>query len=545
MSRRRALPWKGFLFYDMPNSKRVLLFVVFGIIIIAAVFAEFFSARGEVITLTPLTVTDDIAAVGTVASADAIELGFPFDGVVAQVHVKEGQAVKEGDALVRMDTAEFDGEAAKLEAQINVAKLQLSQMLSGVSSKELALLASKEDEARVALDNAQHALDDQKLAADNKLAEIYASITDYGDTVLLNTDNAIKGLEEVYDGQNQFQSIFLVPDSLERSDAQWQMALARTAFLNITSDAKKLKSNSPPGYDDIDMVVSRFKTNLEVIRSLLQKTSDILDKTQIAFGAPDVAGFRTTMAIQRAVINTTQTALISFEQDIASERTDTQVAANEAQRNIAQLGAALKITEQEYALKQSTSGAGEIALEQAQIKSYEANLSLLNDKISRASLKAPVAGTITSISVKTAKTVKAGDSALSLLPASSVQIEIDAEQFTVVPSVGDQVTVSLGNVIMLSGNVGSVSNSKVVLYITDGNGALRPSESVSVRIRATIVKNALMVPDGFIVTENGMSKVLAFDGKRTQAVPVLLGMRWRGYTEITDGILAGDRIVRP
>jgi len=42
-----------------------------------------------------------------------------------------------------------------------------------------------------------------------------------------------------------------------------------------------------------------------------------------------------------------------------------------------------------------------------------------------------------------------------------------------------------------------------------------------------------------------MSKVLAFDGKRTQAVPVLLGMRWRGYTEITDGILAGDRIVRP
>lgn len=516
-----------------------------GLVIVAAVSAVLFSARGQTITLARTDVMDDIFATGNVVSAGTIDFGFPFDGRVAKIYVKEGQAVKEGDALARLDTAELEGETAKLQAQINVAKLQLAQLLSGVASKELAVLSSKEDEARIALNNAEKASEDQKLMADNKFVEEYASVVAYGDTVLLNADSAINGLEEIYEEKNQFRYIFLVPESLARSDAQWQMGLVRTALGNITSDVQKLKANPAPAYDDMNMIVSRFKTNLEVIRSLLQKTSDILDTAQIAFGAPDIGGYRTTMAVQRAVINATQTALIGFEQEIASEKTNRQVAADEAERNIAQLEASLQTAQREFALKQSESGGTEIALAQAQIKAYEASISVLNDKIARATISAPVAGTVTGIETGEGKMGKIGGPAVSMLPVSHIQIEIDPKTLSVLPKLGDLSTVSLTNGLMVAGSVGSVSNAKVIVYVMDDKETLQSSESVLVRIRATIAQSALMVPKEFIFEQDGVTKVMVLKGGSRNAALILTGINWKDSVEVLEGVSEGDRIVKP
>ena len=183
--------------------------------------------------------------------------------------------------------------------------------------KEVALVESKISAAASALDYAHKELEDARLEAENELTRRYALAVDYGDAVLLNAENAAQALLGIYDEQNKFKSIFIIADSQKRSEAEWQIMLERTALENITLASRALKKGL--ARDAIDSTLSNLKTNLEVIRAALQKTSEVLSDAAMIFGAP-ISGYRITVAVQRSVVNTTQTAILTFEQNIALQR---------------------------------------------------------------------------------------------------------------------------------------------------------------------------------------------------------------------------------
>lgn len=519
--------------------------LVFGAIITASIaFIVFTRAQGEMITLARADVVEEMTAQGDIVPVAVIEVSFPFEERVAQIYVKKGESVSAGDPLFRLDTASTEAELAQLAAKMDIEKIKLSHILSGVLSKETSLFESKVEEARVALESARKKAEDESFAHETALKEQYALAADYGNTVVLNAENALKALEGIYDEKNVLRDMFLVQESPQKSEAEWQMRFARTAFANIIFDEEKLKTVSARA--DIDLALSRFQTNLEVVRSLLQKTAEILNGARTAFGAPDAAGFRTTVAVQRSVVNATQTALITLEQNIAAEKAKGYLMQNESAREIAQRAAALETAEKELALKRAIPQEAAVSLARAQIKEYASRTSFMRERVAQAIVSAPVKGTIAGIYVIQGVTGKAGAAAVLLAPSSGVQVEILARAMPVIPRIGDRALIFVDEKdAPLEGSVGEVSEEKVRVYARKETAAAEFPERVSVRIRSVIKENALMVPARFIFKKDGFTHAFVYDGGGRKQVAVFTGMAWKDAIEILEGVSEGDRLVKP
>lgn len=514
------------------------------VILLGAVFL-YFSVyyKDESLLLITSDVFQEMQLEGTVVSTESINIGFPFAGRVTNVSARTGDEVSSGDVLIRLDTSRDESEIKQLEAQIALEKIKLSQLLAGVLGKEADVLEAKAEETRIALENAKQGEEDLKRLITAGRAERFTLVVDYAHTVVLNADNALKALEGIYDDDHTFRDIFVVPESPQRSEAEWQMRFAQTALENIRKDAFALVSDTSE--ERVGFALSQFKTNCEVIRSLLQKTADLLDTARTVFGSPDVAGFRTTVAIQQAVINATQTALLNFEQDIASYTRESERQLNDMQGKVKQFTASLETAERELVLKRAVPGESETALLQAQIREIESRATLLREQVRRAEIRAPVKGVVMEIKARQGGTVKADEVALVLAPDSGSRIEGELTETAEFVKPGDEAAVSFADGRTFRAAVGARDDKNVVLYLQEDSGSTPLPKRAEVTIYASIRTGALMVPAEFIFEQDGIQNVYVLkDGNRVRT-PVLTGVTWEGAVELTEGVSAGDRIVKP
>lgn len=81
--------------------------------------------------------TDRIDASGTVEATDA-DLGFSAPGRVEVVLVDEGDAVRQGAVLARLDASELEARKSAAEARLAAAGAALAEMEAGARSEEIA-----------------------------------------------------------------------------------------------------------------------------------------------------------------------------------------------------------------------------------------------------------------------------------------------------------------------------------------------------------------------------------------------------------------------
>ena len=96
------------------------------------------SADQETATVTRGALRTAVSANGSLAAARAVSLAFSTSGRVTEVLVKEGEVVKAGQALVRLDTADLALSVAQAEASLASARAQLAQTLAPPTAAEVA-----------------------------------------------------------------------------------------------------------------------------------------------------------------------------------------------------------------------------------------------------------------------------------------------------------------------------------------------------------------------------------------------------------------------
>lgn len=118
-----------------------------------------------------------VSAEGTVLPAQRASLAFKMAGRVTEIPVKEGDAVKSGAPLVRLDDSTFKAQVAQADAlyraaQINldrakaanaaniqVAQANLNKLLAGSTPQEIAVAEGRVQEASTGLARAQQSYD--------------------------------------------------------------------------------------------------------------------------------------------------------------------------------------------------------------------------------------------------------------------------------------------------------------------------------------------------------------------------------------------------
>ena len=123
-------------------------------------------AQAMQVQATSGTVKETVSADGTVEAAETADLSFEVSGTVTKIYVAEGDTVKKGDPLARVDDTTLVAARTAAESALTAAQEQLdTDDSSGASDVQIA-----SDEAAVAaaeadLDSARQAVDDAVLRA--------------------------------------------------------------------------------------------------------------------------------------------------------------------------------------------------------------------------------------------------------------------------------------------------------------------------------------------------------------------------------------------
>ncbi len=99
-----------------PTRKKILIAGLAGIAGLGIVLATKFLGNGD----------DGLSASGTIEATEA-QLGFQAAGRVELIKVREGEAVKQGEVLARLDTRETEARLAQARAQVNATTLRLKE----------------------------------------------------------------------------------------------------------------------------------------------------------------------------------------------------------------------------------------------------------------------------------------------------------------------------------------------------------------------------------------------------------------------------------
>lgn len=230
-----------------------------------------------------------------------------------------------------------------------------------------------------------------------------------------------------------------------------------------------------------------------------------------------------------------------------------QARVDEAERTLANAEAAFEAARAQASGNRP--GGAEAALAQARLEQAQANVALAQARLEALAIRAPVDATVLRRAVEPGDTAQVGRTLLELAQAGETRIiaSIDEKNLRLV-KVGMR-GVALADAFpgeRFDGEVSHVAPSvdaqrgtvEIWMRVERPPPFLRPDMTVSVEVVSGRRDDALVVGSEAVREADGSRPwVLAVRDGRAVRVPVRVGLRGTGRTELTEGVSAGDRLV--
>jgi HlyD family secretion protein len=448
---------------------------------------------------------------GTARSGQNATISWQTSGKVGEVNLKPGDTVQEGQVLAALDPLTLSNDV------IN---------------------------ARLDLINAQDAMDDLAISK-LKQAQAQQAVEDAQKTLNSLTQTAIT----------------------DSSQAQLTLAQAQDAY-----DAAVLnrgKMNYPHTTDKlvVEKALTDYKLAKEAYKKALQTYNRVDYKRMTS--PVRVRALNDLLAAQQAMDKAYATYnwyLLNYSNsDIA-----------EADGELAVAQANLEKAQSDYDLLKNGSSPASVAVAEAQladaqrewerlkdgptqedIDAAQASIDAAQAVLDRAQLKAPFAGTITEVDIKTGDLVNSGTSAFRIDDLASINIDLQISEvdlanlksgqkaiveFDAIPD--KQYSGEVTEIGMIGNVTQGVVNYPVTVRITDADDSIRPGMTASVSVILAEHANVLYVPNKAIRTSAGQQTVtVLFEGQQI-SVPVTVGLINDTFSEVSsDQLREGDTLV--
>lgn len=172
-------------------------------------------------------------------------------------------------------------------------------------------------------------------------------------------------------------------------------------------------------------------------------------------------------------------------------------------------------------------------------------------------IKAPIAGTVVAVSASVGDRVTGGSTVVSLADTNAMQVRADFPEADAGSlAVGQAATVTLAGsddpigasvvrVDPVGTSDGTLVRYGVLLSLAETPAGLLVGQSAHVTVRTKEITSAVRVPSTAVHNVSGGSgTVLVRAGNRSARRTVSVGLRGDRYTEITDGLVEGEQVVR-
>jgi multidrug resistance efflux pump len=204
---------------------------------------------------------DQIALSGTI-EADEVHVGSKVSGRIAAVLVKEGQEMKQGQAIIRFESYDLDAKRDDAIAAIAAAEANLQKLENGFRPEEIAEARAQAEAARMTMEAARNGPRTQEI--DAARAELEAANADYevansnftrigqlardGISSRQDYDNAKAALDRARgrrDATRQRLNLLLAgtrSEEIGRAEKQYQQALAHKQLIERGSRREDIRA---------------------------------------------------------------------------------------------------------------------------------------------------------------------------------------------------------------------------------------------------------------------------------------------------------------
>ena len=223
----------------MKKRLKILVSVVI-IAIVASAYSFYFKK--------PVT-SNQIRISGNI-EVTTVGVGFKIPGHVAARLVKEGDTVRKGQVVAKLETADLELAVAEAQAQLLAAQANLAELKNG--SRRQEVLAAQAVARRTEADKQNAAVEEQRAQKLFAMNAISAQERDRARTALETAkaryDEALQQLNLVMEGPRQEQ-IELAEARVQQAQEQLKLAQTRLAYAQITSpiDGVVLSENIEAG----------------------------------------------------------------------------------------------------------------------------------------------------------------------------------------------------------------------------------------------------------------------------------------------------------
>ncbi len=531
-------------------TKHKWLWIAAGLVVVAAIVAAVFlwspfssapqAEPGETVEAFIGDLADSATASGSVVAPRQARLALATGGRVETVYVEVGDVVESDDPLVQLEDDALQRAVARAEQNLAIQEANLESLLDGPSPADLAAAEAAVESARAQLNDLLAGPTDEEIAASE--ANVRAAQA--------NLAAASRRLSETQAPADQ-AAIIQAQANLE--DAREQAQSAEEAYIR-TLECETQSDGSVDCEPRNEEITRQAELNVVAANERLaaaQAELDVLtsaDEDTVGVSQANVA----SMAAQRDAAQANLDLLLAgpTEAEIAAAR------ATLADRTFSLASLHAGPTDAQIATAEAGVEQARIALERAR-----------ND-LEKATLRAPYSGVVTAVHVDPGES--ASGVAVELEDAGQLEVVLDVDEVDV-----GELAVGQPAVITLEAWPEEEIESEVAAIAPAANGitdeaaaldsgiatfqvrlALGETERpvrVGMTANASLVtaqrEDVLLVPNRAIIADRAAGRYYvnlvetgAGDQTTVRRVEVSIGLRDSQYTQITDGLEAGDRV---
>ncbi len=455
----------------------------------------------------------------TVVAGENLNLSFPFPGKIERLFVVEGDAVKEGDQLAKIETKQLELNLNQLNAGLVKAQALLGKLRAGATKEALAI-------ARAQIDSSKYSLSD---AQSGVVAAIRSAYTQSDDAVRGKTNGLFTGIDT-----GNPQLVFPVSDSGLKNDIQNGRSDLEGKLDDWKEHIDHLKSS-----DDFNSALDRANDNIKTVHSYLDNLSIAMSTLVPAGGITQDAidGWETVLSLARSNVDQTQAGIAK-----ASGELDYLKGGN-------------TLAKRQLDLQQADPQVQDLVIAQAQIDDVRSQIDVVNDDIGKSTILAPSDGIVMKYLFKESEMVGSGMPELSFV-TSGQKILVDVPEDKIAEiGPGDVVSVRIRAVFShnVSGKILTIEPQAIMrdgdtyyrtnVLLDKSDPAIRLGMTADVFFVARNSASILGIPRTFVEDRGGRSYVTVVRGGKPEEVEVEKGIFDDMSVEIKSGLAEGDSVV--
>ncbi len=512
-----------------------IIFVIGGIV--TAIFFQRLNNKEpyELVAVQKGTIVQEISASGKVESPTKVNLRFKNSGMLVVLNAMVGKKFSAGQLLAKQDTTELDTRVAEIQADIDLQKAKLDQLLRATSPEDINIVETAVSNAEIAITNAKQTLEDAKR---NLIVEIKDAYTKSDDAVRVKADQLFNNPKS-----SSPQLSFSYPDTQLETDVEWERLL-----IESTLNAWLESLNTISTKNDLSFATALVDKNTDQINSFLNKIATIISAI-----SPNT--------------NLSKITITKWENDVSTARKNLNVAISnisDAKKNINTKEAGLKTAEgnlktaqNKLVLKRAPARPQDIAVYEAKISRDQASIQKTQAQIQDRIIVAHSSGIVTKISGEVGKVIGPNVTVISLVPSGVLQVNLNVLVDDMANiKLGQEARITLdalegkefgGKVVTIDRTetiIGGKAHYKTTVLFDKEDEQIKHGMIANIRIKTASSENTLFVPVNAIQKKDGKKIVQVLEMNQVVEKEVTTGLQNDGgMIEITSGLLGGEQVI--